>query len=523
VTGETTSAVGRDATARVAGGAAVALVGGGLSFCLTTAYQVAVARALGTAGFGLYVLALAVSSFLAEACDLGLDYGVLRFGAIARGAGDPGRLRAVVRRGLLGAFVAGSLASGLLVGTAAPVARAFGEPDMVPVLIPLALAIPCTGTAEVARAALRGMGRAAPSVASDSLITPGLRLGMVLVALHVAAGPANVAVAYATTEVVALLATLGLLLRALRREGRRSTTKARTPGLFRYSLPMSLNRLILYTNNQTEVLVLGLLRPAGPVGVFGVARRLSMLVGSLLASISVLFNPLVADLHHKRHHAELDRLFKTSTRWLFTFGFPICLIEVEFSRDLLHVFGTGFSSGATALAILAIGQLVNVGTGTVAGLLAMIGRARMSVLNSVFFLGLSVALDFLMIPKWGILGAAIANATSLAAVNVLRVVQARQALGIFPYDRSFLRPLGAGLIGGTVALLLPLAGMDLLPRLVLRTLVLGVAYLGALVAFGIDPVDREVARAFRDRLRRHPAAASGPGLGAPDERVATRR
>jgi O-antigen/teichoic acid export membrane protein len=522
------SAVGRDATTRVAGGAAVALVGGGLSFCLTTAYQVAVARALGTAGFGLYVLALAVSTFLAEACDLGLDYGVLRFGAIARGAGDPGRLRVVVRRGLLGAFTAGALASGLLLGGAAQVARAFGKPGMIPVLIPLALAIPFTGTAEVARSALRGMGRAAPSVASDSLITPGLRLGMVLVTLHVAAGPPQVAVAYTITEVVALLATLGLLLRALCREGRpsrrrgRSRTRVRTPGLFRYSLPMSLNRLILYTNNQTEVLVLGLLRPAGPVGVFGVARRLSMLVGALLASISVLFNPLVADLHHNRHHGELDRLFKTSARWLFTIGFPLCLIEVEFSRDLLQVFGSDFSSGATALAILALGQLINVGTGTVAGLLAMIGRARMSVLNSVFFLSLSLALDFLMIPHWGILGAALANASSLAAVNVLRVVQVRRVLGIFPYDRRFLRPLGAGLIGGTVALLLPLAGMDPLPRLVLRMLVLGVTYLGALVAFGIDPVDREVARAFRDRLRRRPAATSGSGLGAPDERVTAR-
>jgi O-antigen/teichoic acid export membrane protein len=525
VTGEAASAVGRDATRRVAGGAAVALVGGGLSFCLTTAYQVAVARALGTAGFGLYVLALAVSTFLAEACDLGLDYGVLRFGAIARGAGDPARLRAVVRRGLLGAFAAGWLASGLLIGAAAPVARAFDKPDMIPLLIPLALAIPFTGTSEVGRAALQGMGRAAPSVASDSLITPGLRLGAVLVALHLAAGPRQVAVAYAITEVLALLATLGMLLRILSREGRpdRSGTKAGTPGLFRYSLPMSLNRLILYTNNQTEVLVLGLLQPAGPVGVFGVARRLSMLVGSLLTSISVLFNPLVADLHHKRHHTELDRLFKTATRWLFTVGFPLCLIEIEFSRDLLHAFGSGFSSGALALAILALGQLVNIGTGTVAGLLAMVGRARMSVLNSGLFLSLSLVLDVLLIPRWGVLGAAIANATSLAMVNVLRVVQVRQVLGIFPYDRRILRPLGAGLIGGTVALLLPLGGLDPLPRLVVRVLVLGVAYLGALAAFGIDPVDREVARAFRDRLRRRPASASGPVEGPPDERVAASR
>jgi O-antigen/teichoic acid export membrane protein len=527
-TAEATSSVGRDATRRVAGGAAVALVGGGLSFCLTTTYQVVVARALGVDGFGLYVLALAVSSFLAEASDLGLDYGVLRFGAIARGAGDLDRLRAVIRRGLLGAFAAGSLASGLLIAAAAPVARAFDKPGMLPLLVPLALAIPFTGTTEVARAALQSMGRAAPSVASDSLITPGLRLGMVLVALHVAAGPRQVVVAYAITEMLALLATLGMLGRILSRQDRpsqrrsRSGTKTRTQGLFRYSLPMSLNRLILYTNNMTEVLVLGLLQPAGPVGVFGVARRLSMLVGSLLTSISVLFNPMVADLHHKRHHTELDRLFKTATRWLFTVGFPLCLIEVLFARDLLHVFGEGFSSGALALAILALGQLVNIGTGTVAGLLAMIGRARMSLLNSAFFLGLSLVLDVLMIPPWGILGAAIANATSLAVVNLLRVIQVRRVLGILPYDRRFLRPLGAGLIAGTLALLLPLAGLDPLPRLVLRVLVLGVAYLGALAAFGIEPVDREVARAFRDRLRR-PVAASQSVADGLDAQVATRR
>jgi O-antigen/teichoic acid export membrane protein len=517
-----------DAATRVAGGAAVALVGGGLSFCLTTGYQVAVARALGTAGFGLYLLALAISTFLAEACDLGLDYGVLRFGAIARGAGDQDRLRAVIRRGVLGAFAAGSLASVLLVSGAALVARAFGKPDLIPVLIPLALAIPFTGTAEVVRSALRGMGRAAPSVASDSLITPGLRLGMVLLALQITADPRHVAIAYAITEVVALLAVFGMLLRVLARQRRpsrrrgRNRSKVETPGLFRYSLPMSLNRLLLYTNNQTEVLVLGLLWPAGTVGVFGVARRLSMVVGSLLASITVLFNPTVANLHHKRDHGELDRLFRTATRWLFTFGFPLCLIEVAFAHDLLHVFGEGFTGGATALAILALGQLVNVGTGTVAGVLAMIGRARMSVLNSLFFLGLSLLLDFLLIPAWGILGAAIANATSLAVVNLLRVVQIRKVLGIFPYDHRFLRPLGAGLIGGTVALLLPLAGLDPGPRLALRVLVLGVVYLGTLAAFGIDPVDREIAKAIRDRLRRG-AVASQSAAGSLGDRLATRR
>jgi O-antigen/teichoic acid export membrane protein len=467
-----------DAPRRIAGGAIVALSGSAVSFLVATAYQVLIARRLGAEGLGVFVLTLAVSTFLAEACDLGLDYGVLRFGGIAHGAGDPGRLRAVVQRGLLGAVAAGSVAAVLLAAGATQVARVFDEPAMVPVLLPLACAIPFTGTSEVARASLRAMGRAVPSVASDSVITPVVRL------------------------VSGLLATLAMLLRLLPRSGR-----SRPPaGLFRFSLPMSLNRVLLYTNNQTEIFILGLLQPAGPVGVFGVARRLSTLLGSLLASITVLFNPMVADLHHRGDHEELDRLFKTATRWLFTMAFPLCLIELVFARDLLHLFGRGFAGGASALAVLALGQLVNVGTGTVTGLLAMIGRARLSVLNSLFFLGLSLVLDFLLIPRWGILGAAIANASALAAVNLLRLVQVHHALGISPYDHHFLRPLGAGLAAVAVAWLLPLSALHPLPRLGLRALVLGVVYLVSLLALGIEPGDREVARALRQRLRRRPDA-----------------
>ncbi len=500
----------RDGPQRVAGGAAVALAGGGVSFVLSTAYQVAVARRLGTAGFGVFILALAVSTFLAEGCDLGLDYGVLRFGAIARGLGALDRLRSVVRRGLLGAFLAGAVAGGLLVAGAGLIADAFDKPALARVLVPLALAVPFTATTEVARASLRALGRAAPSVASDSLVAPAIRLAAALVALHVAADPRHVAIAYTATEVVVLVVTLGMLRRLLPPAGRASTA-----GLFRYSVPMSLNRLILYTNNQTEVLVLGFLQPAGLVGVFGVARRLSQLVGSLLASVTVLFNPIVADLHHRQDGQELDRLFKATTRWLFTVGFPLCLLELLFAPEILRLFGHGFRDGAPALAVLAVGQLVNVGTGTVAGLLAMIGRARLSVCNSLLFLALSVVLDLALIPRWGLIGAAVANATAMVAVNLLRVVQVHAALGILPYDRRFLRPVVAGLLAGLVARLLPLQGMDPLPRLGLVTVVLGLTYLVLLVALGIDPVDREVGRALLARLRRRPAGAGGTGRRRP--------
>jgi O-antigen/teichoic acid export membrane protein len=500
-----------DARRRIAGSSLVALAGGVVSFLLLAGYQVAVARALGADAFGLFVLALVICNLLAEACDLGLDYGVLRFGAIAHGAGAVGRLRSVIWQGLFGAFLAGTGATVLLVAGATFIAGIFDKPGVARVLVPLAISIPFTGTAEVARACLRAIGRAVPAVASGSLVTPLVRLAVGLLALRRAAEPESVAVGYAVTEAVALAATIGMLLPRLPRGGRRTPT----PGLFRYSLPMSLNRVILYTNNQTEVLVLGMLASAAAVGVFGVALRLSAPLGALLASIAVLFNPMVADLDHRRDHAQLDRLFKTATRWVFTAGLPLCVAEIVLAHDLLRLFGHGFAGGATALAILALGQLINIGTGTVAGVLAMIGRAWLSLTNALLFLGLSLVLDLVLIPGWGLLGAAVANAIALATVNLLRVVQVHRALGVSPYDRSFLRPLAAGLLAGLAVWLLPSPALAALPRLGLRLLVLGGIYLGLLVVFGIDRDDREVGRALLDRLRKRPraAAATRPVLG----------
>lgn len=482
---------------RVAGGALVALAGGGLSFVLATVYQVAIARRLGVGGFGLFILALAVSNLIAEGCDLGLDFGVLRFGGIAHGSGDTGRFRSVVTRGLSGAFSAGAVAGGLLALGSALVAGLFGKAELTPVLFPLALAVPFTAATEVARAALRAMGKALPSVLSDSVFAPAIRLMTGLWATAVAASPRAVAVGYLTTEAIVWLLTLAMLWRLAPRG--RSTGPVQ--GLFRFSLAMSLNRVIIYSNNQTEVAVLGFLAPTLTLGVFGAARRMSILIGSLLTSITVLFNPLVADLHHRERLSDLDELFKTSTRWLFTLGLPVCLVEVLFSRDIMRVFGPGFEAGAVPLVILAVGQLVNVGTGTVAAVLAMAGRAKITLFNSVLFLVFSISLDLLLIPPYGLIGAAVANSSAVVAVNVLRVYQVRRAVAVSPYDRRFLRPVVAGLIAGLFAHVLPLSGVPDMAQFALRVIGLGVVYFAMLCLLGFEEVDREISRSVLDRLR----------------------
>ena len=86
-------------------------------------------------------------------------------------------------------------------------------------------------------------------------------------------------------------------------------------------------------------------------------------------------------------------------------------------------------------------------------------------------------------------------------MNALRVWQIRRDIGISPYDRSFLRPIIAGLPAGLLAWLLPLPHLPNLVDLLVRSAVLGLVYLGMLVALGIEETDRELGRATMSRLR----------------------
>jgi O-antigen/teichoic acid export membrane protein len=475
------------------------------------AYQIVIARHIGPAAFGLLVLGLAISKLLAEGSDLGLDYGILRLGVIALGSGEAGRFRAIVRRSIVACMVAGALSGLLLAGGSGLVASVFHKTGLTPVLVPLALAIPFTAGLEVLRAALRAMGDAKRPVASASIVTPVLRLLTGIWAVTVSTSARSVGVAYLATEAMAFAITLVMLMRMLPR----GVDGENADGLFRFSLPMALNRMLLFSNNQTEVVILGILTPAATVGIFGVARRMSVMVGALLASVSILFNPIVADLHHSDRIEELGRLYTTSTRWLLTMSLPLCLAEILFARNILEIMGNDFTGGSVALAVLAVGQLVNVGTGTSSNLQAMAGFAKVTVLNSVLFLVMSIGLDLVLIPAFGIVGAAAANTGSLIVVNLLRFWQIRSRLGLVPYDRSFIRPLVAAVPAGVLAWAVPLPDVADAVQLLVRVGVLGVSYLGALVLLGFEPVDRAVARAALARLRGRPALVqpTTPGRG----------
>ena len=111
--------------------------------------------------------------------------------------------------------------------------------------------------------------------------------------------------------------------------------------------------------------------------------------------------------------------------------FPsIGLSLILFGKWFLLLFGNGFIKGVTALSILSIGQIVNAATGSVCILLVMTGYERDAVAGIGVSVVINIIMNVLLIPKWGIIGAAISTAFSLILWNILLTIWVYRKPGI---------------------------------------------------------------------------------------------
>jgi O-antigen/teichoic acid export membrane protein len=128
---------------------------------------------------------------------------------------------------------------------------------------------------------------------------------------------------------------------------------------------------------------------------------------------------------------KLQNKITLSARLIILLSLPIGIILIFFGKVFLSIYGTDFAIGLSSLRILCIGQLVNASVGSVGLLLIMTGHER----DSAWGIGLgaiaNVILNFLLIPPWGIDGAAIATSSSMVIWNIILMWFVWKRLGIF--------------------------------------------------------------------------------------------
>ena len=491
----------------VAKGGAVQIAGQVTNRGLTFLFTAAAAELLSKVGFGLY---RQVAQILIVGGQLGLagfNYAAMRFITRARARGDHPGVRGAARTSLTGAAIASAIVVVLLLAGADILAAAFvdgaeGRSDFARYVRIGAPYVPLFALMQVLRYCTQAYKTMVPSVIVGNIVQPAARFALGAGALVVGFEIAGAVATLAAGVGVGAVAGVVYFRRVLSDAERTARPRSRPGEIVRFALPQGGSSLLGIQALGLGVIVLGIFSNSVDVGVFSVALALQGPGGIFLSGIVNIWAPIVSDLHEKGDIARLQSLYQTITRWVVTFSFPVFAALIIDSELFLRMFFPKYVGAGSVVAVLAAGNFFYAGTGPTGYVISMTGRPGVNFANSVVAVALYAGAGAIVVPEHGALGMAVVDAVITALVNTARVIEAKLLVGVQPFGRSILKPLGATAIGSGVLLLWRLVPSDSVPVELIGLALAAVTYLMMLRLFGVDPEERYVWDRIKSRVGR---------------------
>ncbi|MFH1261635.1 MAG: flippase [Candidatus Micrarchaeota archaeon] len=174
--------------------------------------------------------------------------------------------------------------------------------------------------------------------------------------------------------------------------------------------------------------MLGYFMTSSDVAIYTIATSLSVLILLFPSAISSIFFPIVSQLFGQKKMDEVRAICGTSMRWLLFVTIPFTIVFTVFSYDLLTLFyGNEYGIGGTAMALFTMGLLIRSLSDAPSLVLASMRLVKIELMVAAFVLTMNIILNFLLIPSFGIDGAALASLLSFTTCTIL----------IFYYARKF--------------------------------------------------------------------------------------
>lgn len=391
------------------------------------------ARVLGVHEAGLFFLCITWVLLVSTLTRAGFEKAVMRHVAAELAVGKGREARLALLEGTGWVTLGGILGTLATIALATPASlHIFGEPDLAAPLAVSAAAILPQTLCIFAGHALTGFNRGVMGQFVQNGLWPVLTLGALAVGVHSLSG-----ILYALAAANLLSALIGLAfilvgdvrkLKAVPQPTDDGGSIENLPQLWRTALPLGIVEVVQISLNSLPVLLLAAFGEPSQVGAFSVANRISMLIWVVIISIGTIAAPRFAAHHRQEEWDELRTLNRKVRLAVATFGVPVVLVMMLFPSFLLHLIGPGFEIAATALIIMSVGQLVNALLPCQDIMLAMTGHGGVLRWLNAAQLTTCVLLCAVLIPLFGMTGAAIATAIFIAQGGIGTTLMVRRLM-----------------------------------------------------------------------------------------------
>jgi O-antigen/teichoic acid export membrane protein len=404
------------------------------SAVLALVSQVLLARWMGKFEFGIYIYVWTWVLMIGALSDLGLSSAARRF------IPEYTELKAFDR---LRGFLSGSRWLASIIATAIAAAGAAGVFLLRPWLdsfeiIPLYLAcatIPIYGLVQVQAGIAQSYNW--PNLAlMPFYVWRQLLLTVLMGAAHFGGFATDAVNAMLIAMATAWLVTVGQLF-VLNRNLKAKVEpgpKAHEPRVWlATSFPIFMVEAFYMMLTYVDILVLEHMRSPDEVAVYYAAARILAIVAFVYFAIAGATTHKFTEYHVSGNRERLAAFFAETVRWTFWASLAACAGILAFGKPLLQLFGPTFGAGYHVMFILAVGMLARAAVGPAERLLSMLGERRLCAYVYAVAFAVNLALCVLLIPRYGIDGAAIAITAAVLAESAMLFVVVKQRLGLHAF------------------------------------------------------------------------------------------
>jgi O-antigen/teichoic acid export membrane protein len=430
------------------------LSAGGMVFggILTAGTGVVFARWLGPDGFGVYSLALITLALVGGVGTLGLEKSLVRFASYYLGSGETNQIRSLLAYGILRVLVFSSI---LAIGLFAAFKFRFVEHTRLAPLasysLILVIAIPTYALQLALFHGVLGLQRVKARVLLEKVIQPLCRLAIPFALILWIRTPVSAAISGLVVSAFLVDVVSAFLLRSkvaqyppsgsINRSERKQWLSYAVPFVF-YSL-----QNFVSSGMGLDVFLVGALLSVHAAGIYSAAFRLTPALWLALGAMEYNFGPRAGVLFGQSDLKTIGAMYRSTSTFALVWTLPFALLLAVFGQSVMGAFfGSAYEAGGSALSLLVIGFVVNSATGCNTTLLAIVGRSGLVLLNGALGGLALLTLCFLLIPRWGITGAAMATVSSLTVTNFLATLQIWKLYRLQPFSRDALKLLLAGVV-----------------------------------------------------------------------------
>jgi O-antigen/teichoic acid export membrane protein len=469
-------------------------------------FKIYVARKLGAESLGVYALGMTVVSLLGLLAALGLPAAAPRFVAAYTATGRMDSLRAFLGRSMFLLIATGLLLGGLAVlGSHWVADRLYRTPALSSYMPMFGLLVFTSILATFCGQVLAGFKDVARRTVITNFIGVPLMMVLAVALLRMGAGLRGYVAAQVISSFITLLLLCWAVWKLMPPVARRFTTNPSRmeSEVVRFSATVFGIGMLEFLLSQVDKILIGFYLDARRLGIYAVATALVAFVPIVLSTVNQIFAPMIADLHARGERQLLGRLFRTLTKWILGLTIPLAAVMVLFAPSLMRLFGSEFEAGWPILVIGTVGQLVNCAVGSVGFLLLMSGNQRRLIRVQAVMAAAIVLLDVVMIPLLGLIGAALVGSIVNVVSNLWYLAEVRQALGITPYDRSYVALLAPTLAVSFWLMVVRYVGYTHLSAFWVAAAIAGSypVFMGGMLLFGLDSDDQIVLGGVWTRVR----------------------